>query len=63
MPRFRRRISLLAGLLLMTITGMALVIVQLSREIGPLRAEVTAWAGALSLASSSSRITLELTPP
>ncbi|MCI0332835.1 MAG: hypothetical protein L0228_06395 [Planctomycetes bacterium] len=40
MPRFRPRISLLSALLLMTIAGMALVIVQLWREIGPLRAEV-----------------------
>ena len=40
MPRLRPRISLLAALLLMTIAGMAIVIVQLWREVGPLRAEV-----------------------
>ena len=40
MPSFRPRISLLAALLLMTIAGMAIVIVQLWREVGPLRQEV-----------------------
>jgi hypothetical protein len=40
MPRFRPRISLLTVLLLTTIAGMALVIVQLWREVGPLRKEV-----------------------
>jgi hypothetical protein len=39
-PSWRPRISLLAALLLMTIVGMAIVIVQLWREVGPLRAEV-----------------------
>lgn len=39
-PRFRPRISLLTALLLMTIVGMAIVVVQLWREVGPLRAEV-----------------------
>ena len=40
MHRFRPRISLLSALLFMTIAGMAIVIVQLWREVGPLRAEV-----------------------
>lgn len=40
MPRFRPRISLLSALLLMTIAGMAIVIVQLWQEVGPLREEV-----------------------
>jgi hypothetical protein len=40
MPRFRPRISLLTALLLMTILGMAIVIVQLWREVGPIRAKV-----------------------
>jgi hypothetical protein len=39
MPRFRPRISLLTALLLITIAGMAIVIVQLWRDVGPLRAE------------------------
>jgi hypothetical protein len=39
MVRFRPRISLLTALLLITIAGMALVIVQLWREVGPLRVE------------------------
>ena len=37
--RLRPRISLLAALLLMTVVGMAIVIVQLWLEVGPLRAE------------------------
>jgi hypothetical protein len=41
MSRFRPRISLLSALLLLTVAGMAIVIVQLWREVGPLRAEVT----------------------
>jgi hypothetical protein len=40
MPRFRPRISLLTALLLITIAGMAIVLVQLWREVGPLRAKV-----------------------
>jgi hypothetical protein len=40
MPRFRPRISLLTALLLTTIIGMAIVLVQLWREVGPLRGEV-----------------------
>jgi hypothetical protein len=39
MPRFRPRISLLSALLLMTIVAMAIVVVGLWREVGPLRAE------------------------
>jgi hypothetical protein len=39
MPRFRPRFSLLTALLLMTIVGMAIVLVQLWREVGPLRLE------------------------
>jgi hypothetical protein len=37
--RFRPRISLITVLLLMTVAGMAIVIAQLWREVGPLRAE------------------------
>src|SRR5687767_8697943 len=40
MPGFRPRISLLTALLFITIAGMAIVIVQLWREVGPLRVEV-----------------------
>ena len=40
MRPYRPRISILTALLLMTILGMAIVIVQLWREVGPLRAEV-----------------------
>lgn len=40
MPRFRPRISLISALLLLTIAGMAIVVVQLWREVGPLREEV-----------------------
>lgn len=40
MLRFRPRLSLLTALLLTTIAGMAIVIVQLCREVGPLRTEV-----------------------
>jgi hypothetical protein len=40
MPRFRPRISIITALLLMTIAGMAIVIVQLWTEVGPLRADV-----------------------
>ncbi len=40
MPRFLPRISILNALLLMTIVAMAIVIVQLWREVVPLRAEV-----------------------
>jgi hypothetical protein len=40
MYRFRPRISLLSALLLLTIVAMAIVIVQLWREVGPLRSEV-----------------------
>lgn len=40
MPSFRPRISILTALLLMTIFGMALAIVQLWCELVPLRAEV-----------------------
>src|SRR6186713_5182 len=36
--RFRPRISILTTLLLMTILGLALVVAQLWREVGPLRA-------------------------
>jgi hypothetical protein len=39
MPNLRPRISILTALLLMTIAGMAIVIMQLWREVGPLRAE------------------------
>ena len=39
MPRFRPRISILTALLLMTIISMAIVLVQLWREVGPLRTE------------------------
>ena len=39
MPRLRPRISLLTALLLMTIAGMALVLIRLWREVGPLRAD------------------------
>jgi hypothetical protein len=38
--RVRPRISLMGAILLMTIAGMAIVIVQLWREVGPLRREV-----------------------
>ncbi len=41
MRRFRPRISLLTALILMTIVGMAIVIAQLWREVGPLRTEVS----------------------
>jgi hypothetical protein len=40
MPRFHPRISLLAALLLMTIAGMAIVIVQQWLELVPMRAEL-----------------------
>ena len=40
MPRIRPRISLLTLLLLTAIAAMAIVIAQLWREVGPLRAEV-----------------------
>lgn len=40
MPRFRPRISILNALLLMTIVAMAIVIVQLWREIGPMRRQL-----------------------
>ena len=40
MPRIRARISLLTALLLITIAGMAIVIVQLWRKVEPLQAEV-----------------------
>jgi len=40
MPRFRPRISILNALLLTTIVAMAITIVQLWREVGPLRKEV-----------------------
>jgi hypothetical protein len=40
--RIRPRLSLLSALLLLTIAGMAIVIVQLWREVGPLRREVQA---------------------
>lgn len=40
MANFRPRFSLQTALLLMTIVGMAIVIAQLWREVGPLRAEV-----------------------
>jgi hypothetical protein len=40
MPNPRPRISILTSLLLITIAGMAIVIVQLWREVGPLRKEV-----------------------
>jgi hypothetical protein len=43
MPRFRPRISLLSALLLMTIAGMSIVIVQLWRELVPLRQEVRGY--------------------
>ena len=39
MPNLRPRISILTALLLTTIVGMAIVIVQLWREVGPLRAD------------------------
>src|SRR4051794_1847310 len=37
--RWRPRFSLLSALLLMTIVGLSIVVVQLWREVGPLRAE------------------------
>jgi hypothetical protein len=40
MSRFRPRVSLLSVLVLLTIASMAIVIVQLWRELGPLREEV-----------------------
>lgn len=40
MLRFRPRISLLNALLLMTIVGMAIAMIQLWREVNPLRQEV-----------------------
>lgn len=40
MPRFRPRISLLTALLLMTIVGMAIIIVRQWRELTPMRVEV-----------------------
>jgi hypothetical protein len=49
MPRFRPRISLLSALLLMTIAGMAIVIVQLWRELVPLRQEVRGYRTELGL--------------
>ena len=42
MPNLRPRISILTSLLLMTIVGMAIVIVQLWREVAPMRAELSA---------------------
>jgi hypothetical protein len=45
MPRFRPRISILNALLLTTIVAMAIVIVQLWREVGPLRVELAARRG------------------
>jgi hypothetical protein len=36
-PSLRPRLSLLSAILLMTIAGMAIVLVQLWREVGPLR--------------------------
>jgi hypothetical protein len=39
MPNFRPRISILTALLLMTIVGMAIPLIQLWREVGPLRAD------------------------
>jgi hypothetical protein len=38
--RWRPRLSVLNALLLLTITGMALVVIQLWREVGPLRNEL-----------------------
>jgi hypothetical protein len=40
LSRLRPRFSLLTALLLLTIVGVAIVLVQLWREVGPLRAEV-----------------------
>ena len=40
MPGFRPRISLLSALLLLAVAGMAIVIVQLWREVGPQRQEL-----------------------
>lgn len=39
MARIRPRISLLSSLLVMTVVAMAIVVVQLGRDVGPLRAE------------------------
>jgi hypothetical protein len=51
MPRLRPRISLLAALLLMTIAAMAVVIVQLGREVVPLRNEVRRYRTELGVLS------------
>jgi hypothetical protein len=40
MAKFRPRISLLTALLLMTIFGMAIVLMQLWREVGPMRVQL-----------------------
>ena len=40
MPCFRPRFSLLTAFLLLTIAGLSIVVVQLWREIGPLRQEI-----------------------
>ena len=56
MRPYRPRISILTALLLMTILGMAIVIAQLWREVGPIRAEVPRLrdeVGALSIGDPS----------
>src|SRR5262245_4620503 len=52
MPDFRPRFSLLSALLLMTIVGLVIVVIQLWRDIKPLRAELRRLrneVGALSI--------------
>lgn len=49
MQRLPIRISLLTALLLMTIVGLAIVVVQLWREVGPLRAQVRGMRTELGL--------------
>ena len=55
MPRFRPRISLLSALLLMTIVGMCIVIVQLWREVVPLREEVRSYRNELGFLTIDDR--------
>ncbi len=63
MPRFRPRISILTALLLMTIVGMAIVIVQLWREVGLGKAQVhdlRSEMGALSIEDNSKLYAIEV---
>ena len=65
MPCFRPRLSLLTALLLTTLVGMAIVIAQLWREVGPLRAEVVQLrneTGRLSIDVPSNLYAVEVRP-